>query len=184
MVKYVITGRPGVGKSTLFSNIVDYLKRNNINVGGLKTPEVRDVNGIRIGFKIVDLITGDEAWLARVDHHSNIRVGKYGVLVSEAGRLIEKSLKTAIEKADVIGIDEVGPMELKIPVFNVLLKHILELDKPLILVVHYRLSDPYILSRLASANRIEVTIENRERLNRELPFKVYGDIVKFLQNRV
>jgi len=184
MVKYVITGRPGVGKSTLFSNIVDYLKRNNVNVGGLKTPEVRDVNGYRIGFKIVDLTTGDEAWLARVDYHSNIRVGKYGVLVSEAGRLIEKSLKTAIEKADVIGIDEVGPMELKIPVFYDLLKHILELGKPLILVVHYRLNDPYISSKLSSAYRIEVTVENRERLNRELPFKIYSEIAKYLRGGI
>jgi len=178
MLRYVITGLPGTGKSTLFNEIVVFLKNNGLKVGGIRTPEVRGERGHRIGFKVVDLITGEEAWLARVDCNSNIRVGKYGVLVDEASRLIEKALTRALSEADVIGVDEVGPMELKLPVFRSLLLKVLDSSKPAILVVHYRLSDPIILRKLGNAKRFEVTIVNREYLKRELPPLILKELTK------
>ncbi|MEM1675078.1 MAG: NTPase [Desulfurococcaceae archaeon] len=181
MIKYVITGKPGVGKSTLFNNIVKKLVENKVIVGGIKTPEVRDERGFRIGFKIVDLITGREAWLARVNYNSNIYVGKYGIVVNEARDLIVNALERAINESNVIGIDEIGPMELKIGVFRDYLLKILELNKPLILVVHYRLNDPVILSKLSNSKRFELTYSNREILNKELPYKILIEITSMLK---
>jgi len=170
-MKLVITGRPGVGKSTLFNAIISVLRNNGVIVGGVIAPEVR-VNGKRVGFKIIDLLTGEEAWLAKRDSPSPVRVGSYGVLVNEASRLVERALSRAISEAEVIGVDEVGPMELKLPVFKPLLLKLLNSNKHLILVVHYNLSDVEIKSKIENAWRITLTLENREIYRRSLPLEV------------
>jgi len=170
-LKYVITGRPGVGKSTLFNTIVDTLKKHGFTVGGIIAPEVRE-GTLRTGFMIVDIATGEKTWLARRDYPSTVKVGAYGVLVDEADRIVVKALEKAIQEASVIAVDEVGPMELKLPSFKPYLLKALDSNKPVILVVHYRLNDEEILSRLRDAERIVVTIENREKLRREIPLKI------------
>jgi nucleoside-triphosphatase len=156
----VITGRPGVGKSTVFAKVVTHLKEHGEVLTGFRTPEVRE-GGIRVGFKIVDLNTGEEAWLAKRDVDSPVRVGSYGVLVSVASELVRKSLETALQTKSIVGIDEIGPMELKIPVFKPLLLKILEKDTVKILVVHERLNDKEILARLENATWFEITELNR-----------------------
>ena len=138
-------------------------------------PEVR-VEGRRIGFKLVDLLTGEEVWLARRDYPSPVRVGSYGVVVEEASQLVERALNRAMSETPVVGIDEVGPMELKLPVFKPMLLKLLRSDKHLILVVHYNLGDREILSELATAKKVVLTLENRENYRRTLPLEVLREV--------
>jgi len=159
--RIVITGVPGVGKSTVFEKLVDELRKRGLSIGGIKAPEVRQ-GGVRVGFKVVDLLTGEEAWLARKGAEGPVRIGSYTILVEEASKVVENALRNAMARAHVIGVDEVGPMELKIPVFKPLLLEALDSEKPIILVVHYRLHDREILGRLSGSERIVVTFENRE----------------------
>lgn len=183
MKNYVITGRPGIGKSTLFNNIIYALRKAGIVVGGIRSPEVRGANGHRIGFKIVDLMTGKEGWLAKKNYYSRIRVGRYGVVLGEASQIISEAFRKALREADVIGIDEIGPMELKIPIFREMLEQVLGSNKPKILVVHYRLHDQSILDKIYSVKHEKyiLTEYNRDSLNKELPLKILVEIKQLLR---
>ena len=104
---YLLTGRPGTGKTSLVRQAVAELKGK---VGGFYTEEIR-VQGTRLGFKLITL-DGQEAVLAHADFHSRYRVGKYGVDVDALERVGVPALAEAISQRDVIVIDEIGKMEL------------------------------------------------------------------------
>ncbi len=55
-VKHIllITGPPGIGKTTILLKTVTILKERGLNVGGMLSREVRE-NGARVGFEILDL---------------------------------------------------------------------------------------------------------------------------------
>ena len=104
---YLLTGRPGTGKTSLVRQAVAELKGK---AGGFYTEEIR-AEGTRLGFKLITL-DGQEAVLAHVDFHSRHRVGKYGVDVDALERVGVPALAEAIRQRDVIVIDEIGKMEL------------------------------------------------------------------------
>jgi|ECHhosMinimDraft_1075155.scaffolds.fasta_scaffold01906_3 nucleoside-triphosphatase len=127
MNRLVITGRPGVGKTTVFLKVLNSLK--GFKVYGFYCPEVR-VSGKRVGFDLVYLDGGEE-WMARVDCEG-VKVGKYCLNLGAGERL---SLKEAIS-SDLIAVDEVGPMEMRIPKVAEFISRILSLDRPCLLVAH------------------------------------------------
>ena len=71
----LITGKPGVGKTTLIQKIVEKV---DLSCQGFYTREIRDHQENRIGFEIVTL-DRKTALLAHVDHLTPHRLGKYFV---------------------------------------------------------------------------------------------------------
>lgn len=167
-IRIAITGPPGSGKSTLLNKVLNYLKNEGFTIGGIICPDVRDSRGFRVGFKIIDILTGRETWLAKKGYGRGPRVGKYIVNVYEAGKLGVEALSIALERADIIAIDEIGPMELLISELKHSFINVLKSDKHVIVVHHYRLSDPTILALLRNYKRYVITRENRERLYHEI----------------
>jgi len=104
----LITGNPGVGKTTLIKNIIS---KCNISAKGFYTSEVRDSDGKRWGFKIISL-DGEEGIMASVEIVSKYRVSRYGVDVDAIDRVGVTAVKEAINNSDFIVIDEIGRMEL------------------------------------------------------------------------
>ena len=151
----VITGRPGSGKTTLFNALIGEARSRGLSIAGFSCPEVR-VAGRRTGFKIRDLATGSEAWLARVDGClDGPRVGRYHVCVEEA---LSVGLKALDRHADLLGIDELGPMELRIPLLRRRMIEALRDASRFIVVAHARLSDRDVLGILRAADIRWITV--------------------------
>ena len=104
---YLLTGRPGTGKTSLIKQAVAELKGE---AGGFYTEEIRS-QGTRLGFKLVTL-NGQEAILAHVDIGGRYRVGKYGVDIDSLDRVGVSALHQATEHCDLVVVDEIGKMEL------------------------------------------------------------------------
>ncbi len=133
-MKIFITGKPGVGKTTLFLQIVEELKKRGVKIIGFTTPEVREGNK-RIGFKCKDLNSSKEIWLAKVGKYKGKKIGKYTVFVDDFERFFEEIFED-IGEADVIAIDEMGKMEFFSPKFKQFVFELVRSDKKLLAVLH------------------------------------------------
>ncbi|MBN2223282.1 MAG: AAA family ATPase [Deltaproteobacteria bacterium] len=99
----LITGSPGVGKTTLIASIVVRLPGTKT---GFITREIRK-GGVRKGF-IIETLDGERASLAQVTPFGSPRVGKYRV-ISESIRRV--GVPAIGGRADFIVIDEIGKIE-------------------------------------------------------------------------
>jgi nucleoside-triphosphatase len=103
----LITGRPGVGKTTLVMNVVERL-HGSLRLAGFTTAELCDPSGQRTGFQILTM-EGKQAELARAGFRSSVQVGRYGVNMEAFERLALPEL--ARRYVDLFVIDEIGKME-------------------------------------------------------------------------
>jgi nucleoside-triphosphatase len=156
-----ITGRPGVGKSTLALSIANKLKEYGCKVGGFITPEIRE-GKFRVGFLVEDFYSGKQVVLASRNYFGKIKIGSY-YLNEEAFDFILNVLDNSIRNSDVIIIDEIGLMELKVKGFEEHMKPILEDDKPFIATFYFKLKwiRPDLYNLLNKGEIIELTVDNR-----------------------
>ncbi|MEN2999022.1 MAG: NTPase [Acidilobaceae archaeon] len=157
-----LTGSPGVGKSTLFFAIVEQLRLRGCSVGGIYAPEVRE-GGRRVGFRIVDLLSGESGWLAK-EGGGEPRIGRYAVVTEEAERVGANAIYRAMRESCVIAIDEIGPMELAVAGLSRAIERALASEKPVLAVIHRRLHEthPSLFEMARRRGRvIEVTLNNR-----------------------
>ncbi len=160
----LITGSPGIGKTTLIKRIFHDLQY--LNPAGFYTEEIR-VEGIRKGFSLVSL-DGKRATLSHTDIASRDRVGKYGVDIAAFEDFLDH---IAFFNPDigVIIIDEIGKMECISDKFNKLLKTILEQERPVIASIS-RTGEGIIkeIKKLADVELFVMTQNNRNSLLPEI----------------
>jgi nucleoside-triphosphatase len=169
----ILTGAPGVGKTTLLTKTVDALKTKGVKVGGMITREVRE-NNVRVGFEILNLTNNKHGWLAHVNGQGSPQIGKYHVNLNDLDNVGAAAITQALEKSDVIAIDEIGPMELFSPKFKQAVTQALEGKKLILTVVHGKAKDPIVtqIKRRVDAEIFNVTFSNRENLTEQLARKV------------
>ncbi len=163
----LITGIPGVGKTTFLLNVVEALKAEGYSVGGMISREVRSC-GARVGFEILDLADNSKrGWLAHVNQKTGPQVGKYRVNLEELDSIGVEAILKAVEECDVIAIDEIGPMELFSENFRRAVLEAFESGKLVLAVAHWKARDKLIEKAKAreDAEIFAVTFGNRDKLH-------------------
>jgi nucleoside-triphosphatase len=117
----ILTGEPGVGKSTLLIKIVEEVEAMKPGIcHGFYTQEIKRY-GKRVGFKMAGTV------IAHVDSESEIRVSRYGV---ETNRISNIALGEIImipkEAGRILYLDEIGQMQLNSEIFKTLVKRYLD----------------------------------------------------------
>lgn len=175
--KIFLTGRPGVGKSTVLRELVEELRRRGFQVGGMITQEARE-HGIRVGFKITDLLTGREGWLATVKQSAGPRIGKYCVDLEGLESIGVQAIATALHdpQVKIVAIDELGPMELLSDMFKTAVRQIVASTKTVIGTIHYRANDTLLreIRDSQDVRIVNVTEGNRSVLYLQLAEVIAG----------
>ncbi|MCX7681973.1 MAG: NTPase [Anaerolineae bacterium] len=158
----LLTGRPGVGKTTLIKRVAGLLGERG---GGFYTEEMRGPGG-RKGFRLVTL-DGQEAVMAHVElrGEGRPRVGRYGVDVAAIERVGVQALYRAMERGQIVVIDEIGKMELFCGAFkNAVLQAIG--GSATVLATVMAKPNPWVdaLKALPQVELWEVTAANRDHL--------------------
>jgi len=163
----LLTGSPGVGKTTVLLTVVEALKAKGYSVGGMLSREIRSC-GARVGFEILDLGSGRHGWLAHVDQKSGPQVGKYRVNLEDLNGIGAEAIVRAVENFDVVAIDEIGPMELFSEKFKEAVKRAVKSGKPVVGVVHWKAQDKLIdeVKARDDTEVIVVSVENRAKLHK------------------
>ena len=166
-----LTGRPGVGKTTVIRAVA---ARLGSRVGGFYTEEIRE-GGRRTGFRLIALPPGSfgTGTLASVNISSPCRVGKYGVDLIDLDRVGVAALLEAVEhpQVDVVVIDEIGKMELYSSAFRQAVLGALASPKPVLATVMAG-PQPWVdaIKARPDVGLVEVTLSNRQ----AMPERVVG----------
>lgn len=166
-VRVFLTGEPGVGKTTIILKVVQELQSRGIMVGGMTSGEIR-MGGSRVGFQVEDISTREVGELAKLGQTfpGAPRVGRYGVNLADVERVGVAAIRRALKVANVVIVDEIGPMELKSPQFVHAMEDALASTKNLLGTLHRRTIHPLTNAIRTNSDYqvIEVTVANRDRI--------------------
>ena len=122
--KIGITGLPRSGKSAVMEKVLKMLvdeRTREIHMrggtvekpilGGLRTEPLLE-NGERLGYKIIDVVTGEEGTIAHKSIDSRLRVLGYGIDIEELNRVAIPAIDYAQHHCEVLVIDEIGNFRL------------------------------------------------------------------------
>jgi nucleoside-triphosphatase len=156
----LVTGQPGVGKSTLIRRVAERLA--GLDLGGFHTGELRE-DGRRVGFRL-ESFDGRSLTFAHVDFPGPARVSKYGVDVAALDRLAQELLAPRPE-ADLYLVDEIGKMECLSPRFVAAMQRLLASSRVAVATVGMK-GEGFIAQARGWPGAVlwEVTRANRDRL--------------------
>jgi nucleoside-triphosphatase len=160
--RVALTGSPGVGKTTLVQKIVQVARGR---VGGVLARDKR-VKDRRVGFELLDLGSGATGMLAD-ETGTGPQLGKYRVRLDDLDNIGARAVEDAL-KADLIVVDEIGPMELSSRRFVMAVDKALASDRAMLVVLH-EWSNHILAKKIRKSFKvITVTRENRDALAGEI----------------
>jgi len=160
----LLTGRPGVGKTTVIKAVIASL---GDRAGGFYTEEILGPGG-RKGFRLVTL-DGQTVVIAHINFKSRSQVGRYGVDVGSIDRVGAGAIRAAVERSPIVIIDEIGKMELFSSQFQSAVLKALSSSK-IVLATVMQADHPWVaaLKALPNVTVWEINKVNRTRLVAEV----------------
>ncbi len=174
-----VTGQSGIGKTSVLLRSANGLKNRGYEIGGMISREVRE-GGVRVGFEIMDFSTGQRGWLAHINQPTGPKISKYRVNLIDLDAIGVSAILDAIRNADLIIVDEIGPMELFSSAFRDAVVEAVESNKPVLGTIHFGLRNSFVNSvkKREDAEIFEVTYGNRETLHNLIIDKVVQSLQK------
>ncbi|CAA3030503.1 cancer-related nucleoside-triphosphatase [Olea europaea subsp. europaea] len=184
---FLVSGPPGVGKTTLIIRVLESLKQSNpsLKVQGFYTREVRE-GAERIGFEVVTL-DGRKGLLSSTkisspESHRWPTVGRYRVDIASFESLAVPELQVK-EDTDLFIIDEVGKMELFSSSFFPAVLRVLESNIPLLASVPIPNSGRDIPGVARLKNHPGASLYTLNTTNRDaMKEQIYSHLIDILQN--
>jgi nucleoside-triphosphatase len=160
----LITGPPGIGKTTIMKKIAQMLKDSG--PAGFYTAEIRE-GGVRHGFELVGL-NGRKGILSHIDIKGPHHVGRYGVDI-KGFEIFLDALMLTDPSVTLVMIDEIGKMECLSQRFRTVVGTVLGSEKTVIATI--ALKGPGFIAEVKGrddAMLFEMTLENRDSLAEEI----------------
>ena len=101
-------------------------------------------------------------------------MGKYRVNLDDLKNIGGNAILKAMKDADVIVVDEIGPMELFSQAFKDAIVQAVDSNKPILGTIHFRAQNP-LINAIKARNDVEifeVTNENRESIHNLITTKI------------
>jgi len=160
----LITGLPGVGKTTLIKKLSEALK--HLHPVGFYTEEIRE-GGVRKGFELISL-EGKKALLSHKEIRSPYQVGHYKVDIQGFEDFLI-SISFSNPSTRLIIIDEIGKMECLSDRFKKLLNETLDSEKWVIATIALKGSGLIAeVKKRKDVKLFEITRKNRDSLLKEI----------------
>jgi len=160
----LLTGRPGIGKTTLIRAIVEKLGPSK--AGGFWSKEIRE-GGRRVGFSI-ETLTGQTGILAHCELSSGPRLGRYFVNIKDINEIAVPALVSARKSNKLIIIDEIAKMELFSKEFAREVR--LCLDNQRVIATIQQRRDKFLdeVRARRDVRLLELTVSNRNEMQRRI----------------
>ena len=180
--KIGITGLPRSGKSAVMEKVLTMLAdertreislrggQETVIVGGMRAEPILE-GGERLGYKVIDIVTGAEAVMAHKSIDSRLRVLGYGIDIEALESVAIPAIEYARDECEVIVIDEIGKFTVESEDFVNVVRSALQIDKPTLLTLHKKSRHPLLqdIRRRDDGRILEVTPVNRALL----PYKIH-----------
>ena len=176
--RIILTGDRGIGKTTACERTVRILRRRQVRCGGILTKKILDEQGSIQGIQVLDILSDPprECLLARTDQDlGGPSTGRYRFF-PEGLCFGNEALESGAVNANVLFVDEMGPLELRGEGFKDIPALIQFSKTPAIVVVVRKELATAVQKRFGHVDLdcLEITACNRDSLPQRLAELVCG----------